>query len=243
MIEAPVLEYHGLSSFSIEFEGTTVVVDPWIDDPDWSYLELEDFSATDYILVTHGAYDHVSDAQPIAEESGSTVVTEPAVADSLIASGLPDDQVRTVIWGNTFKEAGIEFRVLETRHLSYFTKNGERYSGLPLGFYMDFGSVSLYYLGDTSIFSNLRLFDDLYNPDIAMIPVGHAPGDLAPLPPEDAATVATWLDVKEIIPVHYVPGDPAPLKFQEHLAEAAGNVDDNVQNLNVGDRLHLGPFE
>lgn len=233
----PIIEYYGFSSFLVEYDGVRILVDPWLEEPEWSTTSVTDFDDLEYLFVTHGAYDHRADAYPIADRTGAQVVTEPAVADTLVDRGLPSEQVRRVIWGNAFTENGIGVRVLETRHLSYFESDGETLSGLPLGFHFQFEEASLYYVGDTSIFSDLELFTRLNDPDVVMLPVGSAPGDLAPLPPRDAAEVASWLDETTIIPVHYVPGSDELDEFQDRVAETADS--EAVDVLSVGDRYEF----
>ena len=237
---APVLEYHGFSSFGIRFEDTHVLVDPWIDEPPWTTASVADFDDVDLLFVTHGAYDHLGDAAAIGETSGAEIITEPAVADHLIATGVAESQVTRAIWGNHLHRDGVSVRCLETRHLSYFESQGRLTTGLPLGFHFDFGSSSLYYLGDTSIFSDLELFGRLYEPDRAVVPVGSAPGSNAPLPPREAAIASTWFGVEEVIPVHYVPGSEEVTEFEQHLTKERGeNETPAVARLDVGDRLPL----
>ncbi|XVH33388.1 MBL fold metallo-hydrolase (plasmid) [Haloferacaceae archaeon DSL9] len=236
----PTLEYYGLSSFSIEYDNVRILVDPWLDDPEWSTVSVDDFDDLDYIFVTHGAYDHLADAYPVAERTGAQVVTEPAVADHLTSEGLPSEQIRRVIWGNAFEENGIGVRVLETRHLSYFESKGQQLAGMALGFHFEFGETSLYYVGDTSLFSDLELFVQLNEPNVVLLPVGSAPGDLAPLPPRDAVEVVSWLDVETVIPVHYVPGSDEVTTFKEKVrAKVEGENAPTIEVLGVGDRYQI----
>lgn len=239
MTSTAVIEYYGLSSFAIEYGQTRLLVDPWLFDPEWSDLELAEFEDVDHIFVTHGAYDHLADASPIASTSGATVYTEPAVADHLVDEGLPSDQVERRIWGNAFEIDNIGVRVLETRHLSYFESSGQRVSGIPLGFHFEFPDASLYYVGDTSLFSDLELFVRRNDPDVVILPVGSAPGDLAPLPPRDAAIAASWFDVDSVIPVHYVPGSDEVEIFQRELDAQTNGDSPAVDMLEVGDRYEL----
>lgn len=213
------IEYYGLSSFSIEWNDLRLLFDPWFTDSSWETPPIESFSDVDYILVTHGAYDHLGDTVPIAAESNAHVITEPAVADHLLDQGLPAEQVTRVIWGNQFDIDRVACRALETRHLSYFESNDQQRSGMPLGFHLEFNTTGIYYLGDTSIFSDLELFATLYDPQIALIPIGAAPGARAPLPPREAAIVTGWLDVETVIPVHYVPGSSEIDEFMAYLTE------------------------
>lgn len=239
MSTSAVIEYYGLSSFAIEYGQTRLLVDPWLFDPEWSDLEPAEFEDVDHLFVTHGAYDHLADALPVASASGATVYTEPAVADHLVDEGLPPDRVERLIWGNTFEIGDIGVRVVETRHLSYFESGDQRVSGMPLGFHFEFPDASLYYVGDTSLFGDLELFVRRDRPDIVMLPVGSAPGDLAPLPPDDAAIAASWFDVGTVVPVHYVPGSDEVEAFRRALDARTDGDAPTVNALDVGDRYEL----
>jgi L-ascorbate metabolism protein UlaG (beta-lactamase superfamily) len=237
-LTAPSIDYYGMSTFELHDGETRLLVDPWITEPQWVDASVSEFVDVDAVFVTHGAYDHLGDTVPILEVSGATVYTEPAVAGHLVSRGVPEDQVEKVIWGNTFETDEIRVRVLETRHLSHFESEGRPLSGMPLGFHFELSVGSVYCVGDTSLFSDLRLFVELNDPDIVMLPVGSAPDDLAPLPPRDAAVTASWLDVEMVVPIHYVPGSPEVDKFRTELANRADNPPD-IHELSVGDRYEL----
>lgn len=233
-------EYHGFSSFSL-FDGNThIVVDPWIEEPDWTVRSIESFDTVDYIFVTHGAFDHLGDTLTIAQRSGAEVITEPAVADHLIGEGLPEHQITTMIWGNALSRDNVSIRALETRHLSYFKSSDQYLSGIPLGFLFDFDETSIYNIGDTSIFRNIKTFAALYEPTWATIPVGGAPGHLSPLPPEEAALTAKWIEPEAVIPIHYPPGNEAVAEFEKAVN---GCFDDGtspaIHPMTVGGRLTL----
>ncbi|SEO20800.1 L-ascorbate metabolism protein UlaG, beta-lactamase superfamily [Halogranum amylolyticum] len=235
----PTITYYGLSSFDLTVDDTRFLVDPWVVEPDWVDAELSDFEDVDALFVTHGAYDHLGDTIPIAEASGATVYTEPAVADHLADEGLPESQLDRVIWGNAFETNGVGVRVLETRHLSYFESSDQRLSGIPLGFQFDCPDASLYYVGDTSLFSDLKLFAELNDPDVVFLPIGSAPGDRAPLPPRDAAVAAGWFEESTVVPVHYVPGSDEVDEFRAEVAARSDEAAPTITELAVGDRLEL----
>jgi L-ascorbate metabolism protein UlaG (beta-lactamase superfamily) len=230
----PAIEYYGLSTFSIEYNETTILVDPWFE-PDWVHSEASDFTDVEYILVTHGAHDHLGSAFPIAERTGAQVITEPAVADHLIAGGLPPEQVTTVVWGNHIELEEFALRALETHHISYFESETGSVSGIALGFLIEIADTTVYYLGDTALFSDLKLFGDLYNPDIALVPIGNAPGAYAPLPPEEAALATEWLNVETVIPVHYTPESTDLETFQRAVGDK--EVETTITQLEPGERL------
>jgi L-ascorbate metabolism protein UlaG (beta-lactamase superfamily) len=233
------ITYYGLSSFDLTVDGTRFLVDPWVGEPEWVDADVADFEDVDAIFVTHGAYDHLGDTLPIAEASGATVYTEPAVADYLASEGVPESQLDRVIWGNAFEVDGIGVRVIETRHLSYFESSDQRLSGLPLGFHFECPESSVSYVGDTSLFSDLRLFVDLNDPDVVLLPVGSAPGDRAPLPPRDAAVATGWFDVDTVVPVHYVPGSDEVDEFRAEVSDRVGESAPDVVELSVGDEFEV----
>lgn len=233
---SPKFNYYGLSTFSLQLNKARILVDPWFG-PEWIETTPEDYSNVDYILVTHGAHDHLGATFPIAQLSNATVVTEPAVADHLIAKGLPQKQVESVVWGNELSLDGFDLKTLETRHISYFESLKQSVSGIALGFHFNIDGLGFYYLGDTAIFQDLKLFGDLYDTDVAAIPVGNAPGAHAPLPPSEAALAAEWIRAETVIPVHYVPGSGAREEFIREIY--SNDQDTDIICLNPGESVEL----
>ena len=51
----------------------TLLVDPFLDDSPTAPVKAKDATA-DFILVSHGHFDHIADAAKIANRTGATVV-------------------------------------------------------------------------------------------------------------------------------------------------------------------------
>jgi len=73
--------------------------------------------------------------------------------------------------------------------------------------------LTIYFAGDTSIFGDMRLIGEMYQPSIAFLPIG----DLYTMGPEQAAKASELLGVKQIVPMHYgtfpaLTGSPDELK-------------------------------
>ena len=74
------------------------------------------------------------------------------------------------------------------------------YGGEACGYVLRFADGrSLYFAGDTNVFSDMVLIADLYHPDLAFLPIG----DLFTMGPREAAMACRLLRVKEVIPMHF----------------------------------------
>ena len=88
------------------------------------------------------------------------------------------------------------------------------YLGVATGYVVKFeNGVTMYFAGDTSIFGDMRLIGEMYQPQIAFLPIG----DLYTMGPEQAAKACELLGVKQVVPMHYgtfpaLTGTPAKLR-------------------------------
>jgi L-ascorbate metabolism protein UlaG (beta-lactamase superfamily) len=59
--------------------------------------------------------------------------------------------------------------------------------------------LTVYFAGDTNVFGDMRIIGELYQPDLAFLPIG----DLFTMGPREAAYACRLLSVKKVIPMHY----------------------------------------
>ena len=115
---------------------------------------------------------------------------------------------------------GLRIRAVESHHGSWLEYEDGVLSAIPLGFilYTESG-LGIYHPGDTSIFSDLKLFGELYCPQIGLLPVGLATGGEGKyeLNAEEAAIVTKWMGLKMVIPMHYAKDSPAPRDFAHYV--------------------------
>ena len=73
------------------------------------------------------------------------------------------------------------------------------YLGEAAGFIVKLeNGQTIYFAGDTSLFGDMKLIGELYQPDIAFLPIG----DRFTMGPDTAALAAQWLGVKQVVPMH-----------------------------------------
>lgn len=234
------IEYLGHSVFEITSErGIKILVDPYITGNSMCPMKVEDFKGVNLILVTHGARDHLGDAIQIARNNNSVIICGPDVRYFARKSGIPADKVRVLVWGGVIEEAGIKIRAVEARHCSFVTSSEKEFIGnIPLSFivYTETGN-KIYHMGDTSIFSDMRLFGNLYAPHILCIGVGKPRGYFSEMSPFEAALATQWVRPRIVIPMHYEDGSDDPKKFEECVKMMSDFIE--VKIMKPGETLKL----
>lgn len=71
--------------------------------------------------------------------------------------------------------------------------------GLAVGILFTADNKTVYHLGDTALFSDLKMIGDQNNIDLAFIPIG----DNFTMGPKDVSIASRWLHVDCVVPVHY----------------------------------------
>ncbi|MBI2957637.1 MAG: metal-dependent hydrolase [Chloroflexi bacterium] len=234
------LRYFGVSGFEITSEnGVKVLIDPCITGLHGvksSPVGLEAFPTLDIILVSHGADDHLGDTLQLAKQTGCDVMGASDVATYLVRKGIDTRKIRRVVWGLKEDYKGLRIKVVESHHASWLTDGDIILSHMPLGFivYTESG-LGIYHPGDTSIFGDLKLFGELYRPQIGLLPVGLPSREGAELNAEEASLVTKWMDLKMVVPMHYAKGSSAPHDFARYVRR--DSPDTRVVIMTPGEKL------
>jgi L-ascorbate metabolism protein UlaG (beta-lactamase superfamily) len=191
------LTWLGHSSFRIDTAGgKRIYVDPFLNgNPKCPENEKEPERA-DIIALTHAHGDHLGDTVEIAKKHGSTVVATVEFADWLqIKHKLQN--VRDPNKGGTVDVDGVTFTLTDAHHSS--SNNDLEYMGEPCGIVVGVDGSRVYFAGDTCVFGDMQLIARLYEPDVAVLPIGgHYTMD-----PREAALALELLGVKRCVPCHY----------------------------------------
>lgn len=191
------IKWLGHSSFEITTsDGNVILIDPWIKGNPKSPISLSDIEKADIILITHDHFDHVGDSVEIANRTGAVVVTSPELADRLInKNNLSADRLVNGIGmniGGTVRIYNTTITMTQAVHSVEI--------GAPAGYIIrTVDGTTIYHAGDTGIFGGMESLGDLYEIDIALLPIG----DVFTMGPTQAAYSLKLLKPKAVIPMHY----------------------------------------
>jgi L-ascorbate metabolism protein UlaG (beta-lactamase superfamily) len=236
------IRYLGTSCFEMTAaSGRRLVVDPHLDENEHAAIRSEELGAVDLVLVTHGGFDHLGDAFAITRRTGAMLFTSADVAIAATLDGVPEEQVFPMVSGARREHAGFAVQAVEARHLS-LTKLADGYiSGQPLGFVIRDAEAAdgevIYHGGDTSLFSDMKLIAELYEPTVGLIGLGGLPHLPHEMDPPEAARAAEWLGIRRAVPMHLVPGCGDGEAFAEEVARRTPGI--RVDVLLPGETLDL----
>ncbi|KAJ5758392.1 hypothetical protein N7520_005548 [Penicillium odoratum] len=100
-MEKATLEYFGATTFCLRASGLTIFHDTWLDRPSLMphYLNINDVTNVDYILISHAHFDHLPGADKIAKRTGAIVIANSEAINRLREAGVPDEQLLAVSGG------------------------------------------------------------------------------------------------------------------------------------------------
>jgi L-ascorbate metabolism protein UlaG (beta-lactamase superfamily) len=194
-------------------QGTEILIDPFFENNPKFPKDYKLPAKLDLLLLTHGHSDHIADAVEVAKKHRPEVVAIFELASWIGSKGV--DNIVGMNLGGSYKYKDVTISMVEARHSSSIQDGKQNlYAGDPTGFIIAAENAPvLYHAGDTSLFSDMRLIKELYEPEVGMIPIG----DHYTMGPKAAALAAAFLGIKTVIPIHYgtfpqLTGTPAELE-------------------------------
>ncbi|PYE89684.1 metal-dependent hydrolase [Phyllobacterium leguminum] len=197
------LTWLGHSAFRVEIPDATILIDPFLTgNPGASGVDLKEaVKGATHIALTHGHGDHIGDTVKIAKEIGATVIANADLAAWLAHQGV--EKVDPGNTGGTLIQNAFSVTFVNALHSSAtITEDGVSHSlGNANGLVFHFEDApTLYHMGDTDIFSDMALIDELHRPEIGIVPIGDRftmGGAVA------ALACQRYMKFSTVIPCHY----------------------------------------
>lgn len=193
------LTYYGHACFSVEFGGKTLLFDPFISSnpiANEAGIKPENLKA-DYILLSHGHFDHVQDAVAIAKNTGAKVICSWEIHEWLNKQGVSNTHPM-----NTGGKWNFDFGTVKcvvAQHSSGLPDGS--YGGNPMGFVVyNQADGSFYFAGDTALTLDMQLIPRTCpRLKFAILPIG----DNFTMGYEDAAIASDFIHCNRIVGAHF----------------------------------------
>jgi len=229
---ATKIHWYGQAAFRIETpSGGVILIDPWLKVPTNPEKDsLDKLGRVDYILITHGHWDHVGDAIEIARKTGAVLVAPYGLQFNLKSVlGYPEKQATLATGGNVggtidLPKAGAKVTFVNAMHGSELTppmvqpsQPGQAAaisSGNPVGYVLQINDgPTIYHTGDTDVFTDMKLIAEFFKVDVMLAGIGGHFG----MDPVRAAQAVEWVNPRQVVPMHFgtypiLAGTPAQFK-------------------------------
>ena len=188
---------HGTVQLRLQ-SGEVILVDPWLEGNP-TYPKNHTLDRVDIILVSHGHFDHIHDVLPLADKYSPGIVAIWETAHWLESKGAKN--VISMNKGGTVHVGPLSATMTHAIHSCGILDDGKIiYGGEAAGYVVRLPDErSIYFAGDTNVFTDMQLIEKLYRPELAFLPIG----DLYTMSPREAALACRMLNAKRVVPLHF----------------------------------------
>jgi L-ascorbate metabolism protein UlaG (beta-lactamase superfamily) len=235
------INYIGHSTVELVDGEVRVMIDPFLapNNPA-AKVTAEEVNPT-HVFMTHAHMDHYADAVAVGKRTGASFVAITELANVLGEQGI-EDAVDANVGGIVTYDWGW-VKLVQSFHTSTVPGSTDRpYSptsgtviGAACGVVVNIAGKTLYHLGDTALFSDLKLITERTPADVAFIPIG---GHYT-MHREDAVVAAEFVGAEIVIPVHYNTFPPIETDAEAFKADVEKQTKSKVAVLAPGESLEV----
>lgn len=188
---------HGTFQFRLP-SGEVILMDPWTEGNP-AYPAGHQIDRVDLMCISHGHFDHIHDAVPLAAKFSPQVVAIFETCHWLESKGVKNTHPMNK--GGSQQVAGVTITMTHAVHSCGILDDGKIiYGGEAAGYVLRFADGrALYFAGDTNVFTDMQLIGQLYRPELAFLPIG----DLYTMSPREAAVACRLLEAPRVVPMHF----------------------------------------
>jgi L-ascorbate metabolism protein UlaG (beta-lactamase superfamily) len=198
------ITWFGHACFRIDTSASAILIDPFLTGNavfEKSGIPLSKVTeGVTHVALTHGHEDHVGNTISVCKATGATLIAVYELAMYLASQG-----VETVDPGNTggkIPHDDFDLTFVPAWHSSSVIVDGRPlYLGNPCGIVIaPKDGKTVYHMGDTDIFADMGLINELYRPQIGIVPIG----DRFTMGAKTASLACKrFFNFETVVPCHY----------------------------------------
>jgi L-ascorbate metabolism protein UlaG (beta-lactamase superfamily) len=185
--------YHGHSFVQLENNKHSILIDPFISGNPTAKIKPEEIKC-DYITLTHGHGDHISDAISLAINNNAEIISSFEIANYAEARKVKSFGLGI---GGGFNFPFGRVKLTIAHHSSSFPDG--TYAGNPAGVLITIDGKTIYHAGDTGLFYDMKLIGEMNKIDVAFLPIG----DYFTMGIDDAVKATQFINAGVTVPIHY----------------------------------------
>ena len=211
------LTWFGHSAFRVDIAGASIMIDPFLGNPTFKGDQKAAYKGATHVVLTHGHDDHTGSTVEICKATGATLIANFEICNYLAGKGV--EKFSPGNHGGSVDYGPFSVAFVQAWHSSGTIVDGVPvYLGNPAGVVIRAkGEKTLLHMGDTDIFSDMALINEIYQPKIGIVPIGDRFTMGAKLA---ALACARYFTFDTVIPAHYATFgllDPDEGKFVEAM--------------------------
>lgn len=213
------LTWFGHSAFRLEVPGAVVMFDPFIENATFKGDVKAAYNGATHVVLTHGHDDHIGSTVEICKATGATLLSNFEVCMFLNGKGV--EKLSPMNHGGTVDFGAFTASFVPAWHSSSSMVDGRPvYLGNPAGVVIKAkGEKTFFHMGDTDIFSDMALINEIYRPKIGIVPIGDRFTMGAKLA---ALACLRYYTFETVIPAHYATFPIIDQTADKFLAEMKG---------------------
>ncbi len=189
---ASELTWLGHGCWSIATGGHRVLLDPFLDENPVASVRSDKVPA-EFILISHGHFDHVADAEKIARRTAATIISNYEICEWFARKGIEKTHAMNIGGGHDFPFGRVKMTI--AHHTSMLPDGA--CGGTAAGFLLSLPEGNVYFACDTGLFYDMKLIGAA-GLEMAALPIG----DNFTMGPDDALEAVKLLAPRIVVPVH-----------------------------------------